>query len=244
MRSVTWNLWHGCHKISTGCKHCYVYRSDAKYDRNSAEVHKTQNFNLPVKKDRSGKYKIPSGTCIYTCFTSDFLLEDADVWRQEAWAMIRERSDCTFLFITKRIDRLMQCVPPDWGDGYDNVVVCCTVENQERADYRLPYLLSAKAKHKEIVCSPLLESIDLERFLTSEIEGVTAAGESGAQARICDYNWILQIRAQCVRQNIPFWFQQTGAHFQKDGRLYTIPRREQHSQARKANINTGKRFYK
>lgn len=158
--------------------------------------------------------------------------------------MIRERSDCTFLFITKRIDRLMQCVPPDWGDGYDNVVVCCTVENQERADYRLPYLLSAKAKHKEIVCSPLLESIDLERFLTSEIEGVTAAGESGMQARICDYNWILQIRAQCVRQNIPFWFQQTGAHFQKDGRLYTIPRREQHSQARKANINTGKRFYK
>ena len=136
MRSVTWNLWHGCHKISTGCKHCYVYRSDAKYDRNSAEVHKTQNFNLPVKKDRSGKYKIPSGTCIYTCFTSDFLLEDADVWRQDAWAMIRERSDCTFLFITKRIDRLMQCVPSDWGDGYDNVVVCCTVENQERADYR------------------------------------------------------------------------------------------------------------
>lgn len=244
MRSATWNLWHGCHKISTGCKHCYVYRSDARYDRNSAEVHKTQNFNLPVKKDRSGNYKIPSGTCIYTCFTSDFLLEDADAWRQEAWDMIRERSDCTFLFITKRIDRFMQCVPSDWGDGYDNVVVCCTVENQERADYRLPYLLSAKAKHKEIVCSPLLEPIDLERFLTAEIEGVTAAGESGAQARLCDYDWILQIRAQCVRHRIPFWFQQTGAHFQKDGRIYNIPRREQHSQARKANINTGKRFYK
>lgn len=244
MRSATWNLWHGCHKISTGCKHCYVYRSDARYDRNSAEVHKTQNFNLPVKKDRSGNYKIPSGTCIYTCFTSDFLLEDADAWRQEAWDMIRERSDCTFLFITKRIDRFMQCVPSDWGDGYDNVVVCCTVENQERADYRLPYLLSAKARHKEIVCSPLLEPIDLERFLTAEIEGVTAAGESGAQARLCDYDWVLQIRAQCVRRNIPFWFQQTGAHFQKDGRIYNIPRREQHSQARKANINTGKRFYK
>lgn len=244
MRSATWNLWHGCHKISTGCKHCYVYRSDARYDRNSAEVHKTQNFNLPVKKDRSGNYKIPSGTCIYTCFTSDFLLEDADAWRQEAWDMIRERSDCTFLFITKRIDRFMQCVPPDWGDGYDNVVVCCTVENQERAEYRLPYLLSAKARHKEIVCSPLLEPIDLERFLTAEIEGVTAAGESGAQARLCDYDWVLQIRAQCVQRNIPFWFQQTGAHFQKDGRIYNIPRREQHSQARKANINTGKRFYK
>lgn len=241
MQSVTWNLWHGCRKISSGCQHCYVYRTDAKYDRDSAKVYKTQNFNLPVKRDRKGNYKIPPGTCIYTCFTSDFLLEEADVWRGEAWAMMRERSDCTFLFITKRIDRFMDCIPPDWGDGYENVVVCCTVENQERADYRLPYLLSAKAKHKEIICSPLLEHIELEKFLTPEITGVTVAGESGEQARVCDYDWILDIRRQCIEQKIPFFFQQTGANFVKDGRLYRIPRREQHAQARKANINTAKR---
>ncbi len=241
MKSVTWNLWHGCHKISTGCKHCYVYRSDARYERDSAAVYKTQNFTLPVKRDRKGNYKIEPGTLIYICFTSDFLLEDADAWRDEAWAMIRERSDCTFLFITKRIDRFMQCVPPDWGDGYENVVVCCTVETQERADYRLPYLLSAKAKHKEIICSPLLEDIELSKYLTPEIGGVTAAGESGAGVRVCDYAWILHIRQQCIEHKIPFWFQQTGANFRKDGKYYHIPRKEQHSQARKANINIGRK---
>ena len=149
MRSVTWNPWHGCRKLSAGCKHCYVYRIDAKYERDSAEVRKTQNFRLPVKKDRQGRYKVESGTLIYTCFTSDFLLEEADDWRNEAWAMMRERSDCTFLFITKRIDRFLECAPPDWGDGYDNVIVCCTVENQDRTDYRLPYFLKIPAKQKQ-----------------------------------------------------------------------------------------------
>ena len=52
MRSVTWNPWHGCRKLSAGCKHCYVYRIDAKYERDSAEVRKTQNFRLP--EDGSG----------------------------------------------------------------------------------------------------------------------------------------------------------------------------------------------
>lgn len=241
MQSVTWNPWHGCHKISTGCQHCYVYRADAKYEKDSSIVTQTQNFNLPVRKDRKGNYKVPPGTCIYTCFTSDFLLEDADEWRAAAWEMMRVRRDCTFLFITKRIDRFMDCVPTDWGDGYDNVVVCCTVENQDRADYRLPFLLACKAKYKEIICSPLLEPIELSRFLTAEICGLTAAGESGSQARVCDYQWILDLRAQCITCGVPFFFQQTGANFQKDGKLYQIPRRAQHAQARRANINTAKR---
>lgn len=241
MQSVTWNLWHGCQKISTGCAHCYVYRTDAKYDRNSTQVYKTQNFNLPLKKDRKGNFKIPFGTLVYTCFTSDFLLEAADEWRAEAWEMMKIRSDCTFFFITKRIDRFAQCVPPDWGEGYENVVVCCTVENQDRADYRLPYLLSAKAKYKEIICSPLLENIDLSRFLSPEIRGVTVGGESGEDARVCDYSWVLDIHRQCVAAGVPFFFQQTGARFLKDGKLYRIPRKDQHSQARKANLNFGQR---
>ena len=75
---------------------------------------------------------------VYTCFSSDFLLDAADEWRGEAWAMMRLRSDLHFFMITKRIDRLMSVVPDDWRTGYSNVTLCCTVENQERADYRLP----------------------------------------------------------------------------------------------------------
>jgi protein gp37 len=53
-----------------------------------------------------------------------------DPWRDECWAMIRQRPDLHFIFLTKRIDRFVQCIPDDWGEGYDNVTVGCTVENQ------------------------------------------------------------------------------------------------------------------
>ena len=54
--------------------------------------------------------------------------------------MIRQRSDLHFLMITKRINRVMECLPADWKDGYDNVTVCCTVENQLCADNRFACL--------------------------------------------------------------------------------------------------------
>ena len=96
-RSVMWNLWHGCHKFSEGCRYCYVYRGDAKRNVDSSVVVKTKNFDLPVRTNKSGSFKIPSGTFVYTCFTSDFFVEDADAWRTEAWEMIRQRSDLHFL---------------------------------------------------------------------------------------------------------------------------------------------------
>ena len=68
-------------------------------------LHKTDNFNLPVRRLRSGqykgRYKVPSGSLIYTCFSSDFFHPDADGWRNDAWKMMQERSDCTFFMITK-----------------------------------------------------------------------------------------------------------------------------------------------
>lgn len=115
--SVSWNPWHGCRKLSEGCRHCYVYRQDAQHDKDSREVRRTTAFNLPVRRTRDGRYKVPPGEMVYTCFTSDFLVEEADAWRAEAWEMIRIRSDLRFFFITKRIDRLMQVLPPDWGGG-------------------------------------------------------------------------------------------------------------------------------
>ena len=82
--------------------------------------------------------------------------------------MIRCRSDLHFMMITKRIDSFSDCLPDDWGDGYDNVTICCTVENQACADYRLPIYKRAPIKHKIIICEPLLERIDLENHFETE----------------------------------------------------------------------------
>ena len=93
------------------------------------------------------------------------IARDADEWRCECWQMIRERSDLHFLFLTKRIERFMDCIPKDWNDGYDNVTVGCTVENQDRVDYRLSIFNELPIKHKNIICQPLIDEINLCRAI-------------------------------------------------------------------------------
>lgn len=232
-----WNPWHGCVKLSEGCRNCYVYRIDGSHGRDSREVYRTADFDLPIRRLRNGRFKIKSGETLYTCLSSDFLLDTADEWRAEAWDMIRRRHDLHFFIITKRIDRLAQSLPPDWGTGYHNVTLCCTVENQDRADYRLPIYLNTPIQHKIIVCEPLLETIDLSPYLTPEIEQVIVGGESGDNARECRYEWVLALQRQCVKAGVSFTFKQTGAHFVKAGIAYNIPREKQHAQARKAGID-------
>ncbi len=232
-----WNLWHGCHKISEGCANCYVYRLDALHDRDPASPHRTGAFGLPLRKTRSGEYRVPSGSALWTCFTSDFFLEEADEWRREAWQTIAARPDVDFYIITKRIFRFSVSLPDDWGAGYPNVHIGCTCENQKRADERLPLFLAAPIAHRFIVCEPLLEPIDLSPYLDARVEEVSVGGESGEGARICDFAWIEAIRDACVRASVPFRFHQTGANFRRDGRVYTIPRHKQHEQARRAGID-------
>ena len=234
---VKWNPWHGCQKISEGCRNCYVYRIDGYHGKDSSLVYKTKDFYLPARRTRNRSYKITPGETVYACFTSDFLLEEADAWRAQAWEMMKMRSDLSFFIITKRIDRLKKVLPPNWGGGYDNVAIACTAENQQAADYRLPIYKAAPIKHKEIICAPLLGPIDLGAHLGDWVKAVTVGGESGKIARVCDYNWVLDIRKQCVEKKIPFSFHQTGTYLLKDGKKYTIAKKMEHAQAKKAGIN-------
>lgn len=232
-----WNLWHGCHKKSEGCLHCYVYRRDAEFDLDSSHVHKTGAFLLPMRRNRQGQYKVPAGTLLWTCFTSDFFIEEADPWRPEAWQMIAQRRDLRFYIVTKRPERIPDCLPPDWSEGYEHVTICCTMENQQRTDERLPLFRELPIRHKAIICEPLLGAIDFRGGLGPWCKQVTVGGESGSDARPCDFDWVLNIRQQCVDAATPFFFKQTGALFRKDGRLYRIPRHRQMDQAHRAGIN-------
>ena len=107
-----WNPWHGCHKISPGCANCYVYRRDESIGKDASIVTKTLDFDLPLKKNRQGEYKLQaSDGHVFACMTSDFFVPDADDWRQQCWDMMRLRSDLSFIIITKRIDRFADCIP-------------------------------------------------------------------------------------------------------------------------------------
>ncbi|MBP3620442.1 MAG: DUF5131 family protein [Lachnospiraceae bacterium] len=231
----SWNPWRGCKRCSEGCLHCYIHKGDAKRGIDTSHIVKTKDFDRPLQKLKNGSYKMKSGL-VYTGFSTDFLIEDADEWRDDCWRMIKERQDCTFLFLTKRIDRFMKAIPDDWGHGYDNVVVCCTIENQKNADYRLEIFKNLPIKHKCITAQPLLEMIDIEKYL-DDIELVVVGGESDYKARPLDYSWVLNIREQCVRKNVSFEFRQCGTHFIKEGKLYNLKTKDLCSQARKAGID-------
>ena len=147
-----WNPWHGCKKISPGCLNCYVYRIDGKHGRDASVVSRNNEFDLPLRRNKNMEFKLKAGETVYTCFSSDFFLDEADIWRGEAWEMIRMRSDLQFLIITKRIDRFQIELPRDWGEGWENVAIYSTVENSVMAERRLPILMDIPVKHKGIVC--------------------------------------------------------------------------------------------
>lgn len=150
--------------------------------------------------------------------------------------MVKERKNCQFLFLTKRIDRFLSCIPEDWNDGYDNVIVCTTIENQKNADYKLSIFNNLPIKHKIITAQPLLENMDIEKYL-NDIEEVVVGGESDINARVLDYDWVLNIRRQCINKNVSFTFSQCGTNFIKEGRLYKLQIRDLCKQAKLAKID-------
>ena len=231
-----WNPWRGCHKYSEGCRYCYIHKGDQRRGVDTNNIIRTDHFYAPVEKKASGEYKMKPGQTVYLCFSTDFLIEEADGWRQECWQMIRERSDLQFIFLTKRIERFLQCIPPDWNEGYETVTVGCTVENQERADFRLAIFRDLPVRHKNIICQPLIGKIDLKPYLEG-VELVVAGGESDMAARPLDYRWVLDIREQCIAHHVHFEFRQCGTHFIKDGKTYRLNVKDLCSQAKKAGIN-------
>lgn len=231
-----WRPWHGCHRYSEGCKFCYIHKGDAKRAVDTNVIERSDKFYAPIVKNKKGEYKMKSGQLVNMCFDTDFLIEEADQWRIECWKMIKERSDLTFLFLTKRIERFMECIPEDWGEGYDNVIIGCTIENQKRADERLSLFKEFPIKHRNIICQPLIEDINIEKYLDN-VELVVVGGESDKNARPLDYSWVLNIRSQCVNKKVPFQFRQCGSYFIKDGKQYMLNVRQLMSQARKADID-------
>lgn len=230
-----WNPWRGCKRCSEGCRYCYIHKGDYKRNIDTSEIVKTDDFYKPIEKLKNGKYKIKSGI-VYLCFSSDFFIEEADCWRDECWKMIKERSDLKFLFLTKRIERFNDCIPDDWDEGYENVIICCTVENQKNADYKLAIFKELPIKHKCITAQPLIEKINMEKYL-KDIELVVVGGESDKNARPLNYDWVLDIRNQCINANVSFEFRQCGSNFIKDGKLYKLQVKDLCKQAKLADIN-------
>ena len=219
-----WNPWHGCRKCSEGCRNCYMYYLDSVHGEDGSRIYRTKaGFRYPLSKYRDGSYKVKSGEMLRVCMTSDFFLEEADPWRDEAWEIMHRRPDVKFFLLTKRPEREAEHLPRDWGAGWENVMFNVTCENQRRAEERIPILLRLPFKHKGIMCAPFIGPVSIRDYLPSgQIEQVLCDGENYDGARPCRYEWVKQLHDECAEYNVTFTFCGTGRRFIKDGKLYKL----------------------
>lgn len=225
---ATWNPWHGCKKVSAGCKYCYMYRDKEKYGQDPTVVMRSKTkFGEPLK------WKQPR--IIFTCSWSDWFIDEADAWRDEAWAIIKATPQHTYQILTKRPERILEHLPADWGDGYPNVWIGVSVEDQAQARKRIPLLQQIPAAVRFLSCEPLLERLflmyhdDALSFLgifnlLQHIHWVIVGGESGNETgdyryRECHYSWIRSIINECYVCNVPVFVKQLGTHLSKEFKL-------------------------
>lgn len=235
-----WNPWHGCIKKSEGCENCYMYYLDYKHGKNGSNIYKSNNnFYYPIKKKLNGEYQIKSGELIRVCMTSDFFLEEADEWRFEAWQLIASRKDVKFYILTKRPERIMDNLPSDWNEGYENVILNVTCENQRRVEERIPIFMKVPAKHKGVMVAPFIGEVSLLKYLNlGNIEQVICGGENYNGSRICNFEWVKKLANECKEASVNFSFIETGTYFVKDKKLYIINNKKTQSiMAYKANLN-------
>jgi protein gp37 len=215
----TMNFWTGCTPVSEGCLHCYARAGMQKYDRNFDEVVKTKTWNDPLKWQRKAA-KAGEVRLVFTCSWSDFFHPDADAWRPEAWAIIKNTPNLIWHPLTKRPELIEERLPSDWGRGYPNVWLGVTVELKKYL-WRMDTLRKIPAAVRFLCAEPLLE--DLTPDLEQHIEGfhwILAGGESGSGTdnyRPMDLEWARNSRDLCRQRNIPYYFKQRSARWTQMG---------------------------
>lgn len=150
------------------------------------------------------------------------LTKRPELWRrrlQDVWLSLQETgTDTLSLWIGRWLGSKHAVV------GFDpvaphNVWIGTSVEDQERADKRIPELLRIPARVRFLSCEPLLGAVDLKigdpchrtaGSYHAKIDWVIVGGESGPGARPMNPFWVRSLRDQCHANKVPFFFKQWG----------------------------------
>jgi len=146
---------------------------------------------------------------IFTCSLSDFFHADiSKAVRDRAWRTIKNTPNCVYLILTKRPENIKNMLPADWGAGYPNVWLGTSVGCKQTLS-KLDSLRKVPCALRFVSCEPLLEDIASQINLDG-IGWVIVGGESGPGARPMHPHWVRDIRDQCQRAGVPFFFKQWG----------------------------------
>jgi Bacteriophage protein gp37 len=215
---LTWNPWTGCSKVSAGCKFCYIDNIEIQQGKDPKVVKRTSKmiFEKPLK------VKTPS--IIFTCSMSDFFHPDADQWREEAWEIIRKTPHHKYQILTKRPERIKECLPDSWCQAnYKHVWLGVSVENNEPDVIdRIRILRQVPCEIRFISFEPLLDDIKLEKIQLEGIHWGIIGGESGKfkngvipQFRESKPQWFRNLRDILRDAGILIWFKQTGTFMKR-----------------------------
>jgi protein gp37 len=209
----TWNPVTGCDKISPGCKRCYAERmaerlqamGQRNYRNGFALTLQPQMLDLPLR------WKRPQ--TIFVNSMSDLFHEDVPLaYIQRVFAVMRSAHWHRFQILTKRSGRLAELSPAIRWPA--NVWMGVSVENANYVD-RIDELRGTGAQVKFLSLEPLLGP--LPKLRLRDIHWVIVGGESGPGARPIAPAWVVDIRDQCRRAGVAFFFKQWGGTNKKKG---------------------------
>lgn len=198
----TWNPWTGCHKVSAGCRNCYMFRDQARYRRDPLAVTRTANatWRKPYSWSRQASGQ---PAMVFVCSWSDFLHPQADQWRNDAWRVIRETPTLVYQILTKRPERILGNLPDDWP--LPNVWLGVSIENNEHVD-RADYLRATPATVRFVSYEPALGPLD--GLDLAGIDWLIYGGESGPDRRPDNPQWARDIRDRCRNAGTAFFYKQ------------------------------------
>lgn len=207
----TWNPVTGCTKISPGCKHCYAERMAIRL-RAMGQPNYRNGFKLTLHEhvlEAPLKWKKPQ--LIFVNSMSDLFHKNVPVaFIQRIFAVMRQAHWHQFQILTKRSERVADCSSRiDWPP---NVWMGVSVENQDHT-FRIEHLRRTGAQVKFLSLEPLLGP--LPGLNLQGMDWVIVGGESGPGARPIEISWVVDLRDQCRRARVPFFFKQWGGRNKK-----------------------------
>lgn len=219
----TFNPWWGCSRIGPGCDNCYAAALDKRTGgdhwgkKASYKVMSENNWKNPIKWQSQAKQffdQYGRQRRVFCASMSDvFDNRGPESERVRLWNTIEITPDLNWLLLTKRPRNIERYLPE--SKSFSNVWLGTTVENRADGIPRMEALKTVSTTIRFLSVEPLLE--DLGALDLTGIHWVIVGGESGPKARPMKKEWMLNIRNQCIEQNVAFFFKQWGAIIGKGG---------------------------
>jgi protein gp37 len=219
---VTWNPTTGCDRVSRGCDNCYALALAKRLKAMGVEKYQTDGdprtsgpgFGVAVHESvLDDPYRWSGSRLVFVNSMSDLFHAKVPIaFIRKVFAVMADTPQHTYQLLTKRSVRLRRIA--DSLDWPPNVWTGVSVEDVA-AVKRVDNLREVAAAVRFLSCEPLLEplgEIDLDG-----IGWVIAGGESGPRHRPMDLDWVRELRDQCVRADVSFFFKQVGGRTPKQG---------------------------